>query len=291
MRGRRKAREKKKSPVFDNIEIVLVEPQSPGNVGSVARAMKNTGFKRLVLINPCDYKNNEAYSMACKADDVLKGATVLPALADCVKDTGLVIGTTRRQGRIRYPILTLDEAVPKILEFGSKNRVSILFGREDRGLENDEIPVCDILLEIPADEDYGSLNLSHAVFLVCYRLFAAECARAPTVKVAPREELERMYLHMEEALRALSYGEMGGVHLLESILRSFRRLFGRTGLMQKEINMLRGIFAQIEGRVSKAQADEPGPDKLKTGARREPSLETGAACRQTAPLRRKISKE
>lgn len=271
MRGTGKPRGKNRSPVFDNIEIVLVEPQSSGNVGSVARAMKNTGFKRLTLVNPCDYRTNESYSMACKADDVLLGATVYPTLAGCVKETGLVVGTTRRQGRVRYPILTLDEAVPKILGFASKNKVSILFGREDRGLENDEIPVCDILLEIPTDEDYGSLNLSHAVFLVCYYLFAAGCAKAPAVTVAPREELEKMYLHMEEALRSISYGARGGEHLLQTILRSFRRLFGRTGLMQKEINMLRGIFTQIESRV--------------TGAKAEPRKKTERADTVTTPAR------
>lgn len=256
MRRKARPREKKLATALDNIEIVLVEPQSSGNVGSVARAMKNTGFKRLSLVNPCDYITNEALSMACKADDVLLGAVVYPTLAGCVSRTGVVVGTTRRQGRVRYPILTLEEAAPKILEFASRNRVSILFGREDRGLENDEIPVCDMLIEIPTDEEYGSLNLSHAVFLVCYRLFAAGGAKAPTVKVAPREELEKMYLHMEQTLRILGYGDRGGEHLLETILRSFRRLYGRTGLMQKEINMLRGIFTQIQSRVPADKAGE-----------------------------------
>jgi tRNA/rRNA methyltransferase len=255
-RRRRSVTGGRKRPTgLDNIEIVLVEPQSSGNVGSVARAMKNTGFRNLTLINPCDYANNEAYSMACKADDVLKGATVYPALQECLNKTGIVVGTTRRMGRMRYPVLTLDEAVPKILELSSKNRVSILFGREDRGLENDEIPLCDILLEIPTDPGYGSLNLSHAVFIVCYSLFSARFSVPPTIKVAPREELEKMYVHMEKTLMDLSYGEMGGEYLLEAILRSFRRLFGRTGLMQKEINMLRGIFTQIEQRALKAGVD------------------------------------
>ncbi len=233
-----------------NISIVLVEPQSPGNVGSVARAMKNTGFSDLVLVNPCDYLNNEAYSMACKADDVLTGATVFSTLDECIKTTGLLVGTTRRMGRLRFPLMTLEEAVPKILEFSETNRVSILFGREDRGLENDEIPLCDILLEIPTAETYPSLNLAQAVLMVCFHLFTARGRKGPSIEVAPREDLERMYVHMEEALRALGYGEHGGEYLLQTILRSFRRLYGRTGLMQKEINMLRGIFAQIEGRVS-----------------------------------------
>ena len=232
-----------------NISIVLVEPQSPGNVGSVARAMKNTGFSDLVLINPCDYLDNEAYSMACKADDVLTGAVVYPTLDECIKTTGVLVGTTRRMGRLRYPLLTLEEAVPKILELSETNRVSILFGREDRGLENDEIPRCDILLEIPTSPEYPSLNLAQAVLMVCFHLFTARSRKAPAIEVAPRDDLERMYVHMEQALRALGYGEHGGEYLLQTILRSFRRLLGRTGLMQKEINMLRGIFAQIEGRI------------------------------------------
>lgn len=245
-RGRKKPVNEIKN---NNISIVLVEPQSSGNVGSVARAMRNTGFSDLVLVNPCDYMNNDAWSMACKADDVLKSARVYPTLDECIKDAGILIGTTRRMGRIRYPVLTLQEAVPKILELSKANNVSILFGREDRGLENEEIPLCDILLEIPACADYPSINLSHAVFIVCYHLFIARNEKGPAVKVAPREELEKMYAHMEDALRALSYGEKGGEYLLSAILRSFRRLFGRTGLMQKEINMLRGIFTQIENRV------------------------------------------
>lgn len=232
-----------------NISIVLVEPQSSGNVGSVARAMMNTGFSDLVLINPCDYKNNDAYSMACKADPLLRSARVFPDLGGYLKEASLIIGTTRRMGKLRYPVLTLQEAVPKILEFSASNKVSILFGREDRGLENEEIPLCDILLEIPTSDEYPSVNLSHAVFLVCYYLYIAQCEKPAAVVVSPREEVEKMYVHLEAALRALSYGDKGGEHLLQTILRSFRRLFGRTGLMQKEVNMLRGIFTQIENRT------------------------------------------
>lgn len=236
---------------IENISIVLVEPQSSGNVGSVARAMKNTGFSDLVLINPCDYRNNEAYSFACKADDVLLGARRFPDLGSYMDETRVVVGATRRMGRARYPVLTLAEAVPKVVEFASRNSVSILFGREDRGLTNEEIPLCDILLEIPANPDYPSFNLSQAVMLVCYHIFTFGGERGPVIKAAPRQELEKMYAHMEDTLRKLDYGEKGGEHLLESILRSFRRLYGRTGLMQKEINMLRGIFTQIENRTLK----------------------------------------
>ncbi|MFQ5736420.1 MAG: RNA methyltransferase, partial [Thermodesulfobacteriota bacterium] len=170
-----------------NISIVLVEPRGSGNVGSVARAMKNTGLSDLVLVNPCDYLNNEAYSMACKADDVLRAARVYPTLDECVKTTGVLVGATRRMGRLRYPVLTLDEAVPRIIELARTNRVSILFGREDRGLLNSEIKQCDILFEIPTSGAYPSLNLSVAVMLVCHHIFTAQGAKGPTVEVAPRE--------------------------------------------------------------------------------------------------------
>lgn len=239
----------KKPSIQSNIDIVLVEPQGAGNIGSVARAMKNTGFRDLVLVNPCEFHNNEAYSMACKADDVLLGAKVVGDLGSYLGGANILVGTTRRMGRIRYPVLTLQEATAKIVELASANRVSILFGREDRGLRNEELPLCDILVQIPTDPACPSINLSHAVFLVCYQLYASSSLTGSTIEVAPRQEVEKMYVHLEETLRAIEYGEMGGEHLLATIIRSFRRLFGRTGLMPKEVNMLRGIFTQIQSRT------------------------------------------
>lgn len=234
---------------MDNISIVLVEPQSSGNIGSVARAMENTGFSNLILINPVDYKNNEAFSFACNACGTLLQAKVADNVKEAIKDSGLVVGTTRRKGRGRYPVLTIGEAVPNILTAAKKNKVSILFGREDKGLRNEEIKLCDLLVEIPTHKKYPSLNLSHAVLLVCHELFKAETPSIPSVKLVPWEDMEEMYVHLENTLKKLGYGEKGGRHLLKAIMRSFKRLFGRTGLMQKEVNMLRGICTQIEKRT------------------------------------------
>ena len=227
--------------IMNNISIMLVEPQSAGNIGSVARAMGNTGFSNLVLINPVEYKNNEAYSMACNACGTLLQAKVFPNIKDAIKDSCLVVGTTRRKGRERYPVLTLHEASPNILTAAKKNNVSILFGREDKGLKNEEIKLCDLLVEIPTHKNYPSLNLSHAVFLVCYEVFKTALPAGPSIKLAPWEDMEGMYIHLEKTLKKLGYGEKGGAHLLKTIMKSFKRLFGRTGLMQKEVNMVRGI--------------------------------------------------
>lgn len=246
---RYKTKPARSAPSQDNISIVLVEPRSSGNVGSAARAMSNTGFKNLQLVAPCEYKNNEGFSMACKADGLLLKAEVFDNLHECVEAAAVIVGTTRRKGRVRWPVMTLAEAVPKILELSAANKVAILFGREDRGLTNDEILLCDMLIEIPSSDEYPSLNLSHAVFIVCYHIFTAALPPVPSMTTAARSELDGMYKHLEEALRALNYGEQGNEYLLKTILHNSKRLFGRTGLMQSEVNMLRGIFTQIIDRV------------------------------------------
>lgn len=241
-----------KEKALANISILLVEPRGAGNIGSVARAMRNTGFGDLVLVNPCEYRNDEGFSMACNASELLLKAREFTALEDAVSSSPVVVGTTRRRGRERYPVLTMDEAVPKVMELAGGNNVSILFGREDKGLKNDEISICNILFEIPTHRDYRSLNLSQAVLLVCYELFRASgvCGDSgPVIKAAPKKKYDEMFVHMEEALSALGYGEKGKEYLLKAILRTMKRLFGRTALMQKEVNMLRGIFTQIQDRV------------------------------------------
>lgn len=256
MRAKEDAKEAAFAEIGKNILITLVEPQSAGNVGSVARALKNTGLSNLALVNPCGYLNNDGYSMACKASPVLFTAKVFSSIQDAVKGSGIVAGATRRMGRTRYPLLTLNEAVPKLLEFAQENRVSILFGREDKGLKNEETALCDVLFEIPTHSGYPSINLAHAVFIVCYSLYSAGCSKAPGIKAAGKDDVEMMYAHMEDTLRKLGYGEKGGEYLLQTILRSFRRLYGRTGLMPKEVNMLRGIFTQIEARAGAKKTEK-----------------------------------
>lgn len=226
---------------------MLVEPRGAGNIGSTARAMKNNGLSDLVLVNPCDFNNDECLSMACNATDIIRGARVFQGLKEALSRFGFVAGTTRRLGKVRDPVLNLHEAVGGILNMARRNSVAVLFGREDKGLKNTELELCNILVELPAHGDYPSLNLSHAVFLLAHHLFVSENEpfRGETIEAAPVEEVEKMYVHMEEALRALEYGDKGGGGLLKLIKRNFRKILGRTALMQREVNMLRGIFSQI----------------------------------------------
>lgn len=239
--------------ILENIRIVLVEPQGAANIGSVARVMANTGFSQLVLVNPVPFHTNESYMAACNAQDILHNAKVFPTLDEAIKHGGPVIGTSRRRGKDRNPHFLLDEALPKILSFGVKNPVSILFGREDRGLEVPELEKCDMLLEIPSHGSYSSLNLSHAVFAVCHNLFSSQVSFAPTQILTDRENVEAMYGALEHMLKLVGYGSVGkgGDWLLRVIMHNSRKLFGRVGLMEKEVRMMRGIFARIEENVNK----------------------------------------
>jgi len=233
---------------LNNISIVLVEPRGSGNIGSVARAMKNTGFKKLGLVNPVEHKNDEAFSMACNASDILLNAVKVKNLDEALKNIRFIVGTTRRSGKDRSPLF-LHEAVPIIVNMAKKNPVAILFGREDRGLKNVEAATCDILLEIPSHPSFRSLNLSHAVFSVCHHIFTHLNPQESAFEIAEKFEIEMMYRHIERVLQGLGYKERGKEHLFRAIMRNLKHLFGRAGLIEKEVNMIRGICAQVEEKI------------------------------------------
>ena len=158
---------------LDNIRVVLVEPQHSGNIGAVARAMKNMALSRLVLVNPADHLAMEARMMAMHALDILQQAQVVDTLTQAIADAGYVVGTTRRLGRSRQAQQTSRSIAPLLLELAASNPVALVFGREDSGLTNDELARCHELITIPAHPTFGSLNLAQAVLLVCYELYVS----------------------------------------------------------------------------------------------------------------------
>jgi len=240
---------KRTDKYVEKLSIVLVEPMGAGNIGSVARVMHNTGLKRLILVNPVEYLNDEGFSMACNAGELLLRAEVHDTLEGAVRDINCLIGATRRKGKLRNPHFSLTDIVPRVVEQSRTSEVALIFGRENHGLSNSELELCDMLFEIPAHEDNPSLNLSQAVFAVSYAIFTADSPVGEAIELAPRDEVQKLFVHLESVLGAIGYGEPGSEYLLESIMHNFRRLFGRTGLMQKEVNMLRGILTNIDKRV------------------------------------------
>lgn len=234
---------------FSRIATVLVEPREPGNIGAAARALANMGLSRLILVNPADHLTSPAYRMALGGKEVLEGAEVCSSLSEALEGCAFVVGTTRRQRNARTEMLDARSAAREITEAARKNSVAVLFGREDRGLTNDEIEQCQRVATIPAARGNPSINLSQAVMVMAYEIFLAgddeaDAARSPVPRVlATREKLEGLYAHMEEVLLMIDY--LHG-HNPRHMMRVFREIFGRAGLSEREVQALRGIFHQVK---------------------------------------------
>ena len=243
---------------LDHIRIVLVEPQHSGNIGAVARAMKNMALSQLVLVNPVDHLVMEARMMAMHAFDILQRARVVGTLPEAVVDAGYVVGTTRRLGKTRQASLTSRGMAPLLLELAASNPLAIVFGRENSGLSNTELGQCHELITIPAHPVFGSMNLAQAVLLVCYELYVASATPPPATppQLATVEELERLYARMREVLQRIGF--LHGSHP-DRMMGYFRRFFARHGLKSRDVKVFLGVFRQIEWYITRHVADGSFP--------------------------------
>ena len=158
------------NPTFDNIRIVLVNTSHPGNIGGAARALKNMGLSRLYLVAPKEFPADKAVWRAAGAQDVLENAVVVDTLDEAIGDCGLVVGTSARGRRIPWPIVNPRECGERTWSEAKQHEVAVIFGREDRGLTNDELHKCNYHVHIPSNEEYSSLNLAAAVQVVAYEI-------------------------------------------------------------------------------------------------------------------------
>ncbi|MDI6729190.1 MAG: RNA methyltransferase [Thermodesulfovibrionales bacterium] len=237
----------------DNIYFILVEPKESGNIGASARAIKNMGFKNLCLVNPPSVITDEARWFACNALDVLESAKTYDNLMSAIKDKTIVIGTTRRKGKRRGVILPVEEGMERIFNIACDNKIAILFGRENRGLFNEEVEECGFLITIPTSKEQPSLNLAQAVLIVAYELSKAEYKsqqlRGEKRILVNHEELISLYKRVAETLRLLEYIPKGDRNLEKKIMQNLKHLIGRAGLMDWELKMLHGICSQIEKKI------------------------------------------
>lgn len=268
--------------MLKNISIVLVEPQGDENVGMTARAIKNCGITDLSLVNPVPFKTRGANKWACSAADLLMKAKVFQTLKEAVADSSLVIGTSRRQGKLRPPMSVYEKAVAKICARAKKNRVALVFGREDDGLNRDELDGCDMVLSIPTSNLYPSLNLAQSVLLLCHEIYKRQrckeaekhlchCERSEAIPddsrdcfgprprndnmkkpwpvFVSRREILPVLEKMEYTLKSLGYDDRDGGSLRQKIIREFSDLFGRGGLRRKDVNMFLGLLARVEEKI------------------------------------------
>lgn len=228
---------------LDNIVIILVQPLNAGNIGSAARAMKNMGLTKLRLVHPPLDRKEEAKKLAHGAEEILEEAMRVFTLEEALDGIHYVIGTTARLGGWRAQSATPKRAASEILSVARTNKTAILFGSEDRGLSNDHIKHCQMLLHIPCHKSHTSLNLAQAVLLVAYELFQGELGQMPLKpRYAKAEHWDAMFEDLRDALQRINFLRPGNP---DYWMMAFKRLFGRTGLTEREINMVRGVCRQI----------------------------------------------
>ena len=226
--------------------FVLARPKIAGNIGSVARALKNMGFDDLRLAAPASsHKSKAARDMAVHAADLLENARIFDNLREAVSDRMLTVGTTCRAGQYRCSVKPLRESAGELVGLAESNRIAIIFGPEDTGLTNSEIKLCERLIAIPASPDYPSLNLAQAVMLVAYELrMAADESTdlSAPLQFANAAEVDAMLERLKHSLVAIGFAPQDNP---EHIMFAMRQIFGRSGLLPRELDILNGIAAQI----------------------------------------------
>ena len=232
-----------------NLTIVLVEPQNPGNIGMVCRAMKNMGLTRLRLVNPCRVDHPEAVKFAVSAKHLLGEAEIFPTLAGALADLPLSVATTRRHGKYRQEIYTPDEISMKIRQDDGVNGAAVVFGREDSGLTTDEVSLCRWQATIPTGDEFGSLNLAQAVLIFCYEFFKSGggTVQRQGRELAAGSDLEILFDQMEKSLLRIGFlNPQNPSHMM----RTMRRIFNRAELDGREVSALRGMLSQIDWAAS-----------------------------------------
>jgi TrmH family RNA methyltransferase len=235
------------------VRVVLVDPSHPGNIGSVARAMKNMALDDLVLVRPRSFPHADSVALAAGADDILARARVAGTVAEAIEDCGFVAGSTSRPRSYHWEFTTPRDAAARVVALPGENRAALLFGSERYGLGNEDLDHCNVLIRIPANPDYCSLNLAMSVQLLAYEIFMAREQPQSRVQLemplASSGDMERFYAHLQTVLGEIEFEDRTG-YLMERL----RRLFNRAQLDGNELNILRGILIAVQGRRRRAGA-------------------------------------
>ncbi len=244
--------------LFKRLRFVLVETSRAGNVGSVARAMKTMGFSDLVLVAPrCEdpLHDAEAVAFASGAGDVLENARIVGTIGEALEGCNFAAAVSARLREFSPPVWTPRAFAAHVAGQGDSHRPqgelwpALLLGNERVGLPNEIVEGCNVLINIPANPDYSSLNLSQAAQVLAYE--ARMAAGGDTVNeagvgfhgdAASVTQIDGMYAHLEEALVAVGFLNANNP---KKLMPRLKRLFSRTGLETEEVNILRGIARAI----------------------------------------------
>lgn len=229
------------------VRIILVGTTHPGNIGAVARAMKNMGLKDLMLVNPRYFPHEDATARASGAEDILESATVADSLAQALADCVYAAGASARSRAIDWPCMEPRECAARLIQESAGGTVAVVFGPEKSGLTNEDLDRCNTLLTIPTNPAFSSLNIAMAVQIICYELYLSQQIapepQEPDVPRATSEEFEHFYNHLEVVLTDSGFLDPDKPRLL---MRRLRRLFVKAEPDKNEINILRGILTALQ---------------------------------------------
>lgn len=243
-----------------NIRFVLVKPTHPGNVGAAARALKTMALDRLYLVAPSRYPSPEAQALAAGAEDVLQAARICDTLEEAIADCRWVVGTSARSRHIEWPVAEARAGAERVVQAAALGPVAVVFGQERSGLTNDELDRCHMLVQIPANPAYPSLNLASAVQILAYEIRVAALAGVPPAtnarRLATRAEMHRFYRHLAQVLIGTGFLDPNNPRLL---MRRLMRLFNRAEPDDNDINILRGVLTSVEraAALDKNRPDDP----------------------------------
>jgi tRNA/rRNA methyltransferase len=237
--------------VFKRLRFVLVETSRAGNIGAAARAMKTMGFSDLVLVNPRfpdALSDPEAVAFASGAQDVLEGARIVTDIGQALAGCNFAAAVSARLREFSPPVWTPRVLAGHVAGQAGLN-AALIFGNERFGLPNQIVEQCNVLINIPANPSYSSLNLAQAAQVLAYECrMAAEPDAAPAGAIgfhgdsASLAQVEGMYAHLEQALVAIDFLDADNP---KKLMPRLKRLFARTQLETEEVNILRGIARQI----------------------------------------------
>lgn len=243
-------------PVLSNIVVVLDHPQDLVNVAGVVRAMKNMGLSRLRLVQPDEFDSRRIEGIAHRSEDVVEGTRLLDTLEEAVEDATWVVGTTARGRTAHRNYRRPRELAPQVVRRAREGTVALVFGREDRGLSNAALDMCQAVAVIPTDPEYSSLNLAQAFLVLGYEVFVeAEGAGVALpegkrdTSPATQKELEETYRALEAGLEEIDFFK--GTRPPEAVMRVLRTLLGRAEPDRQEAGLVRAVGFEIRNYVQR----------------------------------------
>lgn len=240
---------------LDNVSIILQKPRYSENIGASARVIRNMGMKDLIVVSPENLDLSKVEKMATHAAlPVVEKIRVFSDLKEALAPFGYIVGTSARLGEQRQAMASPSQMARKLVSLSQSNPVALVFGPEDRGLSNEDLRLCHLLVNIPTAQ-FSSLNLAQAVMVICYEVFCAGLPRAETSfvpRLASRHELEGMYEQLKDILVRIDFINRENPDYWMNLLRKF---FNRLPLRAREVRIIRGICRQMNWYAGKCYQD------------------------------------